>query len=182
MAKQSEQSRPTGRAHHFVFVHEALPSVLHHDPERFVDDLRGPNGQDRLERFWTDVGARVVERGAGASHQATGLAAEPVDGNGWRGVVIHMPRVEELGECALVLMMVPNPPVKGQLWHLYKERGAPVTRFFMLKLLQLPHMEKPEFKICELSVILGNVTTGYTCAPTTADFVREVVERLDVEV
>lgn len=181
MMEQVMDSEPTGRSHFFVFVHEALPSVLFRDPEKFVDYLRGPNPQSGLNTLWEDVGTVVVERGIGASLPRSGLAAEVVDGSGWRGVVIHMPKVEELGECSLVLMVVPNNPATGGLWDLYQEKGAPLARLFMLKLLQLPQMDKPEFKICELSPLVGHVTTGYTCAVSAHDFVHEVVDCLDVE-
>ena|SRR5687767_10644829 len=172
---------PTGRSHFYVFVHEALPSVLFRDREKLVDYLRGPNAQSGLDTLWRDVGTVVVERGIGASLPSSGLTAEAVDGSGWRGVVIHMPRVEELGECSLILTVVPNDPATGGLWDLYEEKGAPLARLFMLKLLQLPQRDKPEFLICELSPLIGEVTTGYTCAGSAIDFVREVVDRLDVE-
>jgi hypothetical protein len=109
------------------------------------------------------------------------LSAEAVDGNGWRGVVIQMPKVEEIGECSLVLMIVPNHPVTGHIWQLYEKKGAPLARLFVLKLLQSPRMDTPEFKICELSPVLGRVTTGYTCAGNAVAFVREVVDCLEVE-
>lgn len=174
-------SQPTGRSHFFVFVHEALPSVLFSDREELVDYLRGPNAKSGLDGLWEDVGRAVTERGAGDSLPPSGLAAEAVDGAGWRGVVIHLPKVEQLGECSLVLMIVPNSPARGGLWELYEERGAPLARLFMLKLLREQNMDEPEFKICELSPLLGHVTTGYTCDGSAIDFVREVVDRLDVE-
>ena len=181
MSEQDVDSQPTGRAHCFVFVHDALPSVLSSDRERFVDRLRGPNAQSALDTLWASVAEVIVERGLGAVLPPTGLAAEAVDGNGWRGVVIRMPKVEQLGECSLVLIVIPNDPVKGGLWPLYRERDVPLARLFVLKLLQLPHMDAPGLRICEISPLLGHITTGYTCAESAADFVREVVDRLDLE-
>ena len=181
MSEQDALFPPQGRAHPFVFVHEALPSLLHSDREKFVDYLRGPKGQGALDLLWRDVEKVVVENGLGDALPAGGLTAESVDGNGWRGVVIHMPEVQELGECALVLMAVPNEPVTGSIWRLFEKAGAPLTRLFMLKLVQIPPMKNPAFKVCELSPLLGHVTTGYTCATNAADFVREVVDRLDLE-
>ena len=181
MSRPHVQPPPNGRAHHYVFVHEALRSMLYSDTETFVDYLRGPDGQAGLVRLWKEAGEVVANRGMGADLPAGGLAVECVDGDGWRGAVIHMPKAEELGECALVLVMVPTPPLRAYLWQFYKEKGAPLARLFVLKLLQLPNMDTPGFRLCELSPLLGHVTTGYTCAANTADFVREVVGCFEVD-
>jgi len=180
VTERSELTPPRGRAHVFVFVHEALPSLLFDDLDKFVDSLREPNAHMALVRFWERVGIVVIERGIGVALPSNGLTLESVDGEGWRGVVVHLPKVEELGDSALVLMMVPNPPLQD-LWQFYEERGISLARLFMLKLLHHSSMERPGLKICELSQVLGHVMTGYTCEPNATDFVRKAVEGLDVE-
>ena len=172
---------PSGRPHPFVFVHEALPSLLFRDQEKFVDYLRGPEGQRSIDHLWEQAGKLVVDQGVGDPLPVGGMTLESVEGNGWRGVMIHMPKADELGECALILMAIPNGSPKSSMWRLFKEKEVPAARLFMLRLMQIPPMKEPELKLCELSAIMGNVTTGYSCAPTTADFVREVVDRLDLE-
>ena len=180
MNEEREDPRAGGRPHCLVFAEEALPSVLFRDREQFVDYLRGPTGQSALEMLWDQAGAVVIERNLGVGLPGKGLVSEAVEGNGWRGAVIHLPDVQEPGESSLVLVAVPNGP-RGGLWQLYEERGAPLARLFLLKLLKLAETDAPEFKICELSPLLGHVTTGYSCGENAADFVREVVDCLDLE-
>lgn len=183
------------RAHHFHFAHSALPSLFYQDPDRVLGWLAEPDPREFLVDLWNDVGRRVVADGLGEALPSDGLSSELVTRETFRGSVVRMPAAVEVGETVLLLLAVPpaGPSAGGAgqpersagepgagIWDQLRTRGAPVARFFALELVQLKQEEKPTPRICEYSIFMGHVHTGYTCAPDGAAFLDEVQERLDL--
>lgn len=194
-AGPSASGSPPPRAHHFHFAHSALPSLFYQDPDQVLGWLAEPDPRAFLVDLWEDVGRRVVADGLGEELSSEGLSSERVTRETFRGSIVRMPAAVETGETLLLLLAAPptGSPADGAgrpetpsgepgagIWDQLRSRGAPVARFFALELVQLKQEVKPTPRICEYSIFMGHVRTGYTCAPEGAAFLAEVSDRLDL--
>lgn len=183
------------RAHHFHFAHSALPNLFFQDPEQVLGWLAEPTPRAFLVDLWEDVGQRVVVDGLGAALSSEGLSSELVSRDTFRGSVVRLPPAHEVGETVLLLLALPPAassrdgtaqhatPATEQnagIWDQLRRRGAPVARCIALELVQLKQERVPTPRICEYSVLMGHVCTGYTCADNRDAFLAEVMDRLDL--
>jgi hypothetical protein len=183
------------RAHHFHYTHSALPSLFYQDSNALLGWLDRPDPRSVLVDIWANVGKRVLEDGLGEALSSDGLSVELVTRETFRGAIIRLPPALEVGETIFLLLAVPPTdassgktdqaaPLTSRLppgiWGQLRRRGAPTARCFALELVQFEHEPEPTPRICEYSVMLGYVCTGYKCAKDSSEFMTEVLDRLDV--
>lgn len=183
------------RAHHFHFAHSALPSLFYQEPDRVLGWLAEPDPREFLVDLWEDVGRRVVADGLGESLSPEGLSSELVTRETFRGSIVRLPPAAEVGETVFLLLAAPPAgPLQGGtekpatlaserdagIWDQLRRRGAPLARCIALELVLLEHELEPTPRLCEYSILMGYVRTGYTCARDSASFLAEVSDRLDL--
>lgn len=113
------------RLHHYEFAHVALRGFFFKDPQDRLARIRAHDGQQLLCDFWDYVGKHLSEQGAGAWLPTAGLAVEPLDLPGWRGVIVHLPPPAITAEAHFIALAVGLAADDGTCRYVLSERTLP---------------------------------------------------------